>query len=102
MDQSTNCKHKIVSKTKNTSLIQPTQTIIEKRRKKIHCSECNKRRVPLNEDHQICHVCYKTKMVYNPKPSGNKVIDDFIRHTQINFVKQAGKMEFVPHDQFKD
>ena len=100
MDQLINHKHKIVSY--DISLIQTTQTIVKKRKKKIHCSECNKRRIPLDESHQICHVCYKTKAVYKPKPSGNKVIDDFIKHTQINFVKKEGKMEFVPYDQFKD
>ena len=102
MDQLTNYKHKIdflISNANDTSLIQPTQTIIKKRRKKIHCSECNKKRTPLDESHQICHVCYKAKEL---KLSGNKIIDDFIRHTQINYVKNKGKMEFVPHDQFKD
>ena len=44
----------------------------------------------------------KTKSVYKPKPSGNKVVDDFIKHTQIDYVKKEGKMEFVPHDQFKN
>jgi hypothetical protein len=58
------------------------------------CNECNRRREILNKDHQMCHVCYK----YGP--SGNKVIDDFIRYTQINHVKKHGKMEFVPYEQF--
>src|SRR3954451_10948839 len=98
MDQTTNYKRKIDFK--DTSLIQPTQTIIKKRRKKIHCSECNKRRIPLNESHQICHVCYRAKEL---KLSGNKIIDDFIKHTQVNFIKKnEGKMEFVSHDQFKN
>src|SRR3954447_21693331 len=100
MDQTTNYKRKIDFN--DTSLIQPTQTIIKKRRKRIRCGECNKKRTPLDESHQICHVCYKTKAVYNPKPSGYKIIDDFIKHTQINLVKEEGKMEFVPHDQFKN
>ncbi|RIA94200.1 hypothetical protein C1645_873592 [Glomus cerebriforme] len=34
--------------------------------------------------------------------SGNKMIDDFIRFTQTNFIKEHGKMEFVPYDQFKN
>jgi hypothetical protein len=34
------------------------------------------------------------------KPSGNNIIDDFIRYTQINLVKVEGKMEFVSYDQF--
>src|SRR5581483_2423958 len=52
--------------------------------------------------HQICHVCYKTKIVFNCKPSGHRVIDDFIRHTQVSVVREGGKMEFVPYNQFKD
>ncbi len=34
--------------------------------------------------------------------SGNKVVDDFIRHTLINSNLEARIMEFVPYDQFKD
>jgi len=103
MDQLANFKHKIDFLISNdTSLIQQTQTIVEQRKKRIRCSECNKKRTPLDESHQICHVCYKTKAVYKQKPSGNKIIDDFIKYTQTNFAKKAGKMEFVPHDQFKN
>src|SRR5437667_11454651 len=83
----------------DTSLIQQTQTIIKKRKKKICCGECNKKRVPLDESHQICHVCYKAKKIIL---SGNKIIDDFIKYTQTNYIKKEGKMEFVPHDQFKN
>ena len=86
----------------DTFLIQSTQTVVKKHKKRIRCSECNKKRTPLDESHQICHVCYKTKTVYKQKLSGNKFIDDFVKHTQINYVKQVGKMEFVPHDQFKN
>ncbi|RIA98797.1 kinase-like domain-containing protein, partial [Glomus cerebriforme] len=64
------------------------------------CNECNKRRSFLDENHKICHTCYKTKILL--KPSGNKVIDDFIRHTQINYTKDKGKLEFIPYDQLKD
>ena len=103
MDQSANYQHKSDHLISNdTSLIQQTQTIIKKRKKRICCSECNKRRTPLDENHQICHVCYKAKTVYNQKLSGNKVIDDFIKHTQINYAKSSGKMEFAPYDQFKN
>ena len=102
MDQLNNHKHKIdLLISKDTSLIQPTQTIVKKN-KRIRCGECKKKRTPLDKSHQICHVCYKTKAVFRQKPSGNKVIDDFIKHTQINNVKKKGKMEFVPHDQFKN
>src|SRR5437588_2932190 len=102
MDQSNNHRHKIdflISNTNDTPLIQPTPTIIKERRKKIHCSECNKRRIPLDKSHQICHVCYRAKEL---KLSGNKIIDDFIIHTQINSVNEEGKMEFVSYDQFKN
>ncbi len=34
--------------------------------------------------------------------SGNKVVDDFIRYTQVNSNLGAGMMEFVPYGQFKD
>jgi hypothetical protein len=63
---------------KDTSLIQPIQTIVKKYKKRIHCGRCNKRRTPLDESHQICHVCYKT--IIKQKLSGNKIIDDFIKH----------------------
>src|SRR5215218_10986845 len=99
MDETTNYKRKIDFN--DTSLIQPTQTIIKNRRKRIHCSECNKKRTPLDESHQICHVCYRYK-ARELKLSGNKIIDDFIRYTQTNFIKEEGKMEFVPHDQFEN
>ena len=95
MDQLTNYKH-------NTSSIQPTQTqsIVKSKYKKQRCNECNKRRKTLDTNHQICHACYKMKERF--KPSGNKVIDDFIRYTQINLVRNKGKMEFVPYEQFKN
>ena len=32
--------------------------------------------------------------------SGNKIVDDFIRHTQ--YFQGVGMKEFVPYDQFKD
>src|SRR6266498_3181185 len=100
MNKSTNKIDFLISD--DTSLIQPTQTIAKSKYKKKKCNECNKRRKPLNESHQICHVCYKVKMVYNPKLSGNKIIDDFIKYTQVNLAKEEGKMEFIPHEQFKN
>jgi len=87
----------------NTSLGMPTQTTIKhnrKRKTKILCSECNQRRELLEENHHICGVCYKAKLVFIP--SGNKVIDDFIMHTLTSGSKLAGKMVFVPYNQFKD
>ncbi|UZO02772.1 uncharacterized protein OCT59_021251 [Rhizophagus irregularis] len=84
----------------NKILIQPEKRSVKSKYKKKKCTKCNKRRKPLDESHQICHVCYKIKMVYKYNPSGNNTIDDFIRNTQINLVKNHGKMEFVPYDQF--
>src|ERR1051325_6805050 len=102
MDQLINYKHKIDFLISNdASSIQPTQTVTKsKYAKRIRCNECNKKRKPSNNSHHICYVCYKTKSI--SKPSGIKVIDEFIRHTQINYVKREGKMEFVPYDQFKN
>ena len=49
-------------------------------------------------NHQVCHNCYKAKSLY--KPSGNKVINDFIRYVLDDI--NVAIMEFVPYDQFKD
>ena len=98
MDQLTSYKHKIdflISKDPFPS--QPTQTTVSKM---ILCNECNQKRIFLDESHQICQTCYKAKTIY--KPSGNKVIDDFIKYTLINDNKFAGKMEFVPYERFKN
>ncbi|GES90017.1 kinase-like domain-containing protein [Rhizophagus clarus] len=87
----------------NTSLCLPTQKTIKpkyKRKIKILCNECNRQRKVLNESQQICDGCCKAKSVYIP--SGNKVIDDFIKHTHIKSNRLVGKMEFVPYDRFKD
>jgi hypothetical protein len=101
MNQLTNYKHKIDFLISNyTSLSQPTKTTLKpKIKKKIFekCIECNKRLRYLDG---FCRNCYKMKTIF--KPSGNKIIDDFIRHTQINFIKVEGKMEFVPYNQFKN
>ncbi|POG63812.1 hypothetical protein GLOIN_2v523331 [Rhizophagus irregularis DAOM 181602=DAOM 197198] len=104
MEQPINHKHKIdILLSNNTVLIQPAKTSsVKSKYKKKKCNECNKRRKPLDESHQICHVCYKIKKVYKYGPSGNNTIDDFIRNTQVNLVKKNGKMEFVPYDQFKN
>jgi ribonuclease HIII len=103
MDQPTNYKHKIdFLLSNNTSLIKSTQSTVKSKYKKRKCNECNKSRKFLNESHQICHVCYKTKMVYKYGSSGNKVIDDFIKKTQVNLVNNNGKMEFVPYEQFEN
>jgi serine/threonine protein kinase len=59
--------------------------------------ECNKR--ALDKGNQICRVCNTIKTILE-KQSGNKVIDDFIKYTQINNDKLGAKMEVVPYDQF--
>jgi hypothetical protein len=98
MNKLTNYKHKIDFLISNdASLLQPTQTIVESKYKKKKCNKCKKRK-PLDERHQICRICYKMKPIF--KPSGNKIIDNFIRYTQINLVTDKGRMEFVPFDQF--
>ncbi|GBC27195.2 uncharacterized protein OCT59_021209 [Rhizophagus irregularis] len=101
MNQLTNYKYKIDFLIPNdTSSFQSTQTIIKSKYKKEKCNECNKRRYRLDETHLVCHVCYKTKEKFIP--SGNQIVDDFIRYTQVNLIKKAGKMEFVPYNQFKN
>src|SRR5947207_2236840 len=102
MDQlTTNYKHKIDFLISNDV---SSQTKVKSYDKRVYkkCNECNKRRKTLEDSHQICHVCFTLKTIFKPKKSGNKIIDDFIRHTQISLVKSEEKMEFVPYDQFKD
>jgi serine/threonine protein kinase len=48
----------------------------------------------------ICIICYQADLLY--KPSGNKIIDEFISYTQINFVQESSRMIFIPFDQFKN
>jgi hypothetical protein len=95
MEPLTNYKHKIDFLLLNQSL-RPVKLKYKKRK----CNECNKRRKASDGNHQICHICYKMKLLF--KSSGNKTIDDFIRYTQINYVKKEGKLEFIPFDQFKN
>ncbi|GBB98846.1 hypothetical protein RclHR1_03340007 [Rhizophagus clarus] len=80
----------------------PTQTTIKPKYKKNKkkCSGCNKIRTPSIENHQICYTCNKAKK--RIIPSGNKVIDDFIKYVQTNFSKRNGKMIFVPYDKFEN
>ena len=78
-----------------------TRFIIEPENKIYNeCNECHMRRRPSKENHQICIICYQANLLY--KPSGNKIIDDFINYTQINFVQESSRMKFIPYDQFKD
>src|SRR5215204_2126449 len=89
MDQLTNCK-----------ISQQTQIVTKRKTYTKKCNECNRKRKFLDESHQICHVCYNTKKIY--KQSGNKIIDGFIKYTQINYVTKYGRMEFVSYDQFEN
>ena len=69
--------------TKDTFPSQPTQSTVKTKRtkrKRILCNECNQKKLDVNN--QVCLNCYKTKTIY--KPSGNKVIDDFIKYTLFN------------------
>ena len=36
------------------------------------------------------------------KQRRNKIIDEFINYTQINFVQESSKMKFVTYNHFKD
>jgi hypothetical protein len=92
MEKSTN--------TRGDFLLSNPQNKVKTKHKKKKCSECNKRRKPSDKNYQICHVCYKAKE--RIIPSGNKVIDDFIRYTQTNFYKNNGKMIFVPYEKFEN
>ncbi|GES87958.1 kinase-like domain-containing protein [Rhizophagus clarus] len=71
------------------------------KRKRTTCKECRRTRECI-EKHEICHVCYNINKILKPKTSGNKVIDDFIRYTQTNYVDKDGKMEFAPYEQFEN
>ena len=64
------------------------------------CKKCHKKRRFLKENHSICIICYQANLLY--QPSGNKIIDEFINYTQINFIQESSRMKFIPFDQFKD
>ncbi|UZO07715.1 uncharacterized protein OCT59_027991 [Rhizophagus irregularis] len=66
----------------------------------IICKECNIRNI-IDENHETCKLCYEISKL---NLSGNKVIDDIIRNTRVNFVKSSicRILEFVPYDQFKN
>ncbi|GBB98854.1 hypothetical protein RclHR1_03340015 [Rhizophagus clarus] len=102
MERSTNIKHKIdFLLLSNDALSRhPTQTIIKPKYKKKKCSGCNKIRTPSIENHQICYTCNQAKK--RIIPSGNKVIDDFIKYVQTNSGKRNGKMIFVPYGKFEN
>jgi hypothetical protein len=98
MENSTNIKHNIINATLSS---QPTRKTIKQKYEKKKCSECNKIRKPSSESNQICFTCDKVKK--RIILSGNEIIDDFIRYTQINCPnKSYGKMLFVPYEEFKN
>ncbi|EXX79861.1 hypothetical protein RirG_001550 [Rhizophagus irregularis DAOM 197198w] len=102
----------------NTPLRQSTQTAVNNKIKKL-CNECNIG-LASYKNLQLCFTCYTIQEVCKFKKSGNKIIDDFIRYTQIDYCshaefgspyksinyKQTNKnsmiLEFVPYDQFKN
>jgi hypothetical protein len=96
MDQIPNYKHKIDFLLSNDTF--QAQTAVKQ--KPNVCNECNRKRKFFDESHQVCLNCYKAKLLF--KSSGNKVIDDFIKHTLIIGNRIAGKMVFVPFEQFKN
>ena len=79
------------------------QTMVKSKRKREiiyeKCNECKKRK-SFRAGHNICRVCYRSNQIF--KPTGNKIIDDFIKYTQCNIIDNNGKMESVPYSQFKD
>ena len=83
----------------NNASANLTQNTPKPKSKVKKCYGCNQRRKIFDETQQICSSCHITKSVTS---SGNKVIDDFIRHTLTNSFKLDGKMEFVPYDNFED
>ena len=100
MSQLTNYKrkNKVDFLVSNDTLIQKSQT---KKYKK--CSDCKRTRKPSDKNHQICRYCYNYDARKTELLSGNKVIDDFVKHTQVNSSRKlAQKMKFVPYDKFEN
>ncbi len=60
-------------------IVEPENEIYNK------CNICYKKRRFLKKNNQICIICYQAKLLY--MPSGNKIIDEFIKGTQINFIQ---------------
>ncbi|UZO05176.1 uncharacterized protein OCT59_025536 [Rhizophagus irregularis] len=82
--------------TKNRPKIKSMHNVLDEFKK---CNGCDRKRKYLNE-FQICKSCYKPMTAFIP--SGNRVVDDFIKYTLTNRNEKAGKMEFIPYDRFKD
>ncbi|PKK56485.1 hypothetical protein RhiirC2_799905 [Rhizophagus irregularis] len=99
----------------NKILIQPEKTSVKSKYKKKKCTKCNKRRKPLDESHQICHVLYKLKVFYDyssklKNNNGYKNISKYFGITQdpnsqdimiimpyyrsANFLKKYGKWTY--------
>ncbi|CAB5190817.1 unnamed protein product [Rhizophagus irregularis] len=63
------------------SLSRPARTAIVGKGG-IKCKECNIRNI-IDENHETCELCY---ILFKINLSENKVIDDIIRNTRVNFV----------------
>src|SRR4051812_38523734 len=50
------------------------------------CNSCYKKRKPLQYHYGICIICYQSKLLFIS--SGNKFVDEFIKHTQIYFIQE--------------
>jgi len=71
------------------------------------CSQCyNNETDEMERDRITCKECFQTNTRYYQYiclyESGNKVVDDFIRHTQVISLNFNMMIEFIPYDQFKD
>ncbi|CAB5380485.1 unnamed protein product [Rhizophagus irregularis] len=51
------------------------------------CSECKMKRRPSKKNQEICIICYQAKLLN--RESGNEIIDEFIKYTQINFIQET-------------
>ncbi|PKY15032.1 HCP-like protein [Rhizophagus irregularis] len=90
--------HDLSGKTKLIKLMK--KFIIELEEENYNeCYECHMRRRPSKNNQQICVICYQAKLLY--KQSGNEIIDEFIKYTQINFIQESSRMKFISYDRFK-
>ena len=100
MEKSADIRHKTDFLLSSDAQSTQNKVKTKYKKKKKQCSECNKIRTPSDKNHQICQICYKAKKKIIP--SGNKVIDDFIKYVQTNYAKNNGKMIFVPYEKFEN
>ncbi|GES92285.1 kinase-like domain-containing protein [Rhizophagus clarus] len=95
------CVHELMLNRK-VKLIEPLKRfIIESEEENYNkCSECHMKRRPSKKNNQICIICYQAKLLYNP--SGNDIINEFIKYTQTDFVQETSRMRFISYDRFKN